>query len=164
MVKDGSFLVFKLFINKRKRMPHTNRKHVRSENQPSCTGCLTDQQVRKLTLILAKTPKTLRRRERNLTNSTGCNYLHPRVTPTSLSISCLLFILSSSYPRLSSSQLSFLKALHDNRKNSCAKRLRPRATDRSRLCSTPMNRRVPVQRSKFLHHTQCGYPPIMAKP
>ena len=59
-------------------MPHTNRKHVRSENQPSCTGCLTDQQVRKLTLILAKTPKTLRRRERNLTNSTGCNYLHPR--------------------------------------------------------------------------------------
>ena len=40
-------------------MPHTNRKHVRSENQPSCTGCLTDQQVRKLTLILAKTPKTL---------------------------------------------------------------------------------------------------------
>ena len=162
MVKDGSFLVFKLFIKKEKHASYKSqtckiRKPAKLYwmlNRPAGPEIDFDFGQN------AENTETPRAKSHQLDRL----QLSTSETPTSLSISCLLFILSSSYPRLSSSQLSFVKALHDNRKNSCAKRLRPRATDRSRLCSTPMNRRVPVQRSKFLHHTQCGYPPIMLKP
>ena len=77
MVKDGSFLVIKLFINKEK---HASYKSLTCKiRKPAKLYWMLNRPAGpEIDFDFGEKPKTPRRRERNLTNSTGCNYLHPR--------------------------------------------------------------------------------------